>query len=430
MVLVEEAEQIILAHRKDYGTETLPPDQCLGRVLAEDIVADRDLPPFDRVTMDGIAIRYEAFQRGVCTFRIKATQSAGAPPIDISDDDECIEIMTGAALPSTTDTVIPYEEINIVNGIATVKIETVAPHKNIHPRGKDKKQHELLVRAGIRITPAIINAAAAVGKTQLQVKKNPRVIILSTGDELVDIRDTPTAYQVRRSNNYGLRAVLQQEGVTADLQHLPDNPDIIERQLQQYLQEYDVILLSGGVSMGKFDYVPAALEKLQITKGFHKVRQRPGKPFWFGHRTNGTHNVSDPHHPAGPHDLCKPHHPGNAGHPTSTLIFAFPGNPVSAFLCLHRYFLPWLKATQGLSWHSPVAVLDQDFSFSPSLQYFLQVRLHIGSQGQVLATPVEGHGSGDFANLLDTDAFLELPLNREAFKKGEVYPVWVFKQVL
>jgi molybdopterin molybdotransferase len=406
MVLVEEAERVILGYSKDYGDEALALDFCLGRVLAEDILADRDLPPFDRVTMDGIAIRYEGLRRGIRQFRIKATQAAGEGPIDIGTDDECIEIMTGAVLPSSTDTVIPYEEIDMADGYATVTTDSIVAHQNIHPQGKDKKQHEVLVGAGTVITPAVIAVAAAVGRVSLSVRKNPWIIIISTGDELVDIGDVPATYQIRRSNNYALRAALAQHDVAADMLHLPDAPDIIQAQLNQCVRDYDVILLSGGVSMGKFDFVPEALEKLQVKKLFHKVRQRPGKPFWFGEYTNGAHGAS------------------------GALVFAFPGNPVATFLCFYRYFLPWLKASWGIVSHPSHAILNTDFTFRPPLQYFLQVKLDIDPSGQLLATPIEGHGSGDFANLLATNAFLELPAGREEFKKGEVFPAWVFKSIM
>jgi len=352
------------------------------------------------VTTDGIAIRYDSYKTGIRQFRIKATQAAGEAPIDIAADDECIEIMTGAVLPSSTDTVVPYEEIEIVEGKATLTTSSIRARQNIHPRGKDKKQHDLLVPAGALISPAVIAVASAVGKASLSVRKNPRTIIISTGDELVDIADVPATFQVRRSNNYALRAALKQYGVSADMLHLPDDAAIIGARLADCVRAYDVILLSGGVSMGKFDFVPDALEKLQVKKLFHKVRQRPGKPFWFGH------------------------YPGGA------LVFAFPGNPVSTFLCFHRYFVPWLKASVGITNRPPYARLNADFTFHTPLQYFLQVKLEIDPQGQLLAIPVEGHGSGDFANLLVTDAFLELPMEREEFKKGEVFPVWVFGRVL
>jgi molybdopterin molybdotransferase len=400
MVSVEEAERIILQQCKDFGTEIVSFDSCLGKVLAEDILADRDLPAFNRVTMDGIAIDYEAFKNGTRSFKIKAAQSAGGQPIDINSNNECIEIMTGAALPSTTNTIIPYEVVEIKNGIATINTETVSISQYIHHKGKDKKQNEMLVEANQFITPTIISIAATVGKTTLRVKKAPGIIIISTGDELIEINEIPSPFQIRRSNNYILHAALKQFAINADMLHLPDEPTIIEKELQGFIDKYDVIILSGGVSMGKFDFVPSALEKLQVKKLFHKVRQKPGKPFWFGI------------HEKGP------------------LVFALPGNPVSTFMCFQRYFLLWLKSSWQIKINNNCAILNADFTFKTALQYFLQVKLHINEKGELLAAPVEGNGSGDVANLLQADAFMELPLERNECKKGEVFPIWAFKQIL
>ena len=276
--------------------------------MAEDIKADRDLPPYNRVTMDGIAICYNALERGVTIFKIKAVQAAGEQPVDIDDQEECIEIMTGAALPSTVDTVIRYEDLHIENGWSKLLISDIKKGQNIHRQGSDKKAGDTLCSQGQYVTPAIVSLAASVGKVKLLVKKQPKVMIISSGDELVDVADKPSTYQIRRSNNYTLKAALQKQGLEADMLHIPDNPEVTRKKLEECLQRYDVILLSGGISMGKFDYIPQALEDMQVKKLFHKVKQRPGKPFWFGRHDNGA------------------------------LVFAFPGNPVATFMCLHRYF--------------------------------------------------------------------------------------------
>jgi molybdopterin molybdotransferase len=397
MTTVEEAEKIILAQLKDYGTETVSFELALGRVLAENITADRHLPPFNRVTMDGIAIAYKAIEQDITTFNIKAIQAAGDEPVVINAVDECIEIMTGAALSPTVDTIIRYEDLEIINGQAKLLIPDIKKGQNIHLKGKDKTKGDIVAAKNQLVTPAIISLAASVGKAELSVKKLPKVMIISSGDELVDVADTPTDYQIRRSNNYTIKAVLKQHSLNADMLHIPDDAEITRQQIQNCLQNYDVILLSGGISMGKFDYIPQALEDLQVQKLFHKVEQRPGKPFWFGRHSNGI------------------------------LVFAFPGNPVATFMCLHRYFLVWLNATLGLPEKSPVyAVLDKDFTFMPRLKYFLQVKLNFNERGWLMATPIEGNGSGDFANLADTDAFIELPLERNEFKQGEVYKVIEF----
>jgi len=399
MITVEEDEKIIQAELRDYGAEIMPFELTLGRVLAENIKADRDLPPFNRVTMDGIAISYDALENGISSFHIKATQAAGDPQIMVFEPDHCIEIMTGAALPPSVDTVIRYEDLEMRAGLASVIVNhtDIKQGQNIHYQGRDKKKDDIVATSGQLITPAIISLMASVGETELRVRKLPRVVIISSGDELVEVEQTPLMYQIRKSNNYTVKAILQENGIDAAMMHIPDNPEVTQKIIKECLQNFDVLLLSGGISAGKFDYIPKALEELQVEKLFHKVQQRPGKPFWFGKHANGA------------------------------VVFAFPGNPVATFMCMYRYFLPWLQATLGLNAKQPVyAVLNKDFHFQPELKYLLQVKLKINEQGRIIAMPVEGNGSGDFANLADTDAFMELPLEKKEFKKGEVYRVWQF----
>jgi molybdopterin molybdotransferase len=223
-------------------------------------------------------------------------------------------------------------------------------------------------------------------------------MIISTGDELVEINRSPEPHQIRRSNVYRLRATLDQLGIPADTHHMKDNYEEIAEKLRQIAAEYEVIILSGGVSKGKFDYLPDVLEDLGVKKLFHRIRQRPGKPFWFGESPKGK------------------------------LIFALPGNPVSSFLCTHRYFIPWLRKCLGYPDRSqPHAILKEDFTFTPDLTYFLQVRVDYDEQGRIWATPEEGNGSGDLANLVDADAFLQLPRGRNEFKAGEVFPLFFYR---
>ena len=401
MILVEEADKIIRSQIKDFGTEKINFESALGRVLAEDLKSDRDLPPFNRVTMDGIAINYDAFKKGIRSFPIKTVQAAGDIPVDINAKNECIEIMTGAALPETTDTIIRYEDLDIKNGIATIIVESIKRGQCIHSKGKDKKQNEIVAAANQFITPAVTGMCASIGKKELLVKKLPRVIIISSGDELIDVNQKPSPYQIRHSNTYTIKAALQQYSIYAEMLHIPDNPEITKQQIKTCLQQYDIIILSGGISMGKMDFIPQALKELSVENLFYKVQQRPGKPFWFGKHSDGV------------------------------LVFAFPGNPVSVFMCLYRYFLPWLKSSLALNCNQNLcAVLNEDFSFKIPLQYFLQVKLNINEKGRLIATPQEGNGSGDFANLLASDAFMELPLEQDNFTKGEVFRIWPFEEVV
>lgn len=401
LITVAAAEDIILSHARGFGSEIVPFQQAMGRILADDILADRALPPYNRVTMDGIAISYAAFQSGLRSFNICTTMAAGSePPATVAPAD-CVELMTGCALPPATDTVIRYEDITIHDGIATVDLAVLKQGANVHLAGSDKLKGDVVVKAGTIVDAAVISMAASVGKHQLNVLRLPSVVVLSTGNELVDVHEEPALYQVRRSNSYTIQAALKQYGIEAQLLHVHDDLQATKAVLQSCFNDFDVVMLSGGVSMGKFDYVPQALQDAGVTQHFHKVMQRPGKPFWFG-----THAVSN------------------------TCIFAFPGNPVSAFLCLYRYFLPWLQKSWG-TWQPqrPVAVLGAAVSFQPNLQYFLQVSLAVSEKGSIVATPVSGNGSGDFSNLLLSDAFMELPAGITNFNEGDVYPIWPFKQI-
>lgn len=237
-----------------------------------------------------------------------------------------------------------------------------------------------------------------MGKAELRVSRAPRVAILSTGDELVPIEATPAPQQIRRSNGYLLQATLAPYVAEATPMHLPDDKALIRERVAEVFETYDVVLLSGGVSMGKADFIPAVMEELGVRRLFHKIRQRPGKPFWFG--------------------LWQ----------EQTPVFALPGNPVSTFVGCTRYVLPWLRRHLGQPDAAPrFATLAEDYHFAPPLTYFLQVRVETTPEGQCLARPVPGHGSGDFANLLDANAFLELPAERSQFQAGEVLPMLAFR---
>jgi len=401
MVTVAEAEQIILAQPNDFGSEMVPFISAMGRTLAEPITADRDLPPYNRAMMDGIAISYAAFKAGHRSFPIQAIIAAGDAPVNLAGECRCVEIMTGAAAPANADAIVRYEDLVIKNGVATINTENVKAGQSIHPRGRDRKHGDVVVPAGALVDAAVVSIAASVGKHMLPVYKVPRAVVITTGDELVDVDEQPNPYQIRRSNSYTIKSELLQWGINAELMHIPDEPGTTKSAIEDALGNFDVLLISGGVSAGKYDYVPNALEELGVSKLFHQVQQRPGKPFWFGRTAEGK------------------------------LVFAFPGNPVSTFLCLHRYFIPWLRQGRALSsGNAKHAVLATDVTFTPAVQYFLQVIVAPDDQGRLMAMPAEGNGSGDFSNLVETNAFMELPLEMSNFKKGEVYRIYPFKKII
>ncbi len=401
MLTVSQAAEIVLSHALPLETEAVTLDSALHRVLRKPLTADRDFPPFDRVSMDGIAIAHQAFARGQRSFLVESVQAAGAPAQTLAQPNAAVEVMTGAILPIGTDTVIRYEDLEMAQGMATVQTEDVRMGQNVHPRAHDRRAGDLIVPAGTLIGPAEIGVAATIGKHLLEVARLPRVAIITTGDELVRVQDTPLPHQIRMSNAHALQALLTPWGIHAAHLHLPDDLKATRQALEAALPHTDAFLLSGGVSAGKYDYVPQALEALGFERLFYKVSQRPGKPFWFGERQG------------------------------RQVVFALPGNPVSAFLNALRYVIPWLRRSLGMP-DAPVpkALLAASFSFKPSLTYFLQVRLQINAQGQLLAWPVAGKGSGDLANLADADGFMELPLERSQFEAGEAFPLWLYRHAI
>ncbi len=398
MIPVEEAIQILNDHVVHFGTEQLPLDQCMGRILAEDFVADRDMPPYDRVTMDGIALAFSDYASGQRQFAIVGMAAAGSPQQQLTTTGTCLEAMTGASLPVGTDTVIRYEDLTIANGTATVNIDTVTQGQNVHNRGEDRAQGALVVPRGTVISSAEVGVGATLGKHQVQVSRSPKTVIISTGDELVEVNEQPLPHQIRKSNIYRLGATMARYGIQADKAHLDDKLDEIIAQLEPMLQQYEVIMLSGGVSKGKFDFLPEALTKLGVQKQFHKIKQRPGKPFWFGR------------------------HPGGA------LVFALPGNPVSSFMCTQQYFIPWLlRCLQATPQPAGYARLARAVHFKPDLTYFAQVHLQTDAQGVLWAHPEEGHGSGDLANLVQADAFIELPRGKDVYPEGQAFKLLPYR---
>lgn len=397
MITVEQAEFILLRNVTDFGTQPVNLSQAVGRVLKEPLIADRDFPAFDRVTMDGIAIRHEAFTLGLKTFEVKGMAAAGDPVMALHHKEHCLEVMTGAVLPLGADCVIRYEDLDIQEGRAHVLVDNITCRQNIHAKGSDRKAGTRIISTGRLLSPAEIGVAATIGKENILVSRIPKVAIIATGDELVGIHETPLPHQIRSSNSYMLAAALKPYGVDPILLHIPDEKGEVLRRLGKVLEDFEVILLSGGVSEGKKDYIPSALQELGVRQFLHKIGQRPGKPFWFG---------------------------GNA----ASFVFGLPGNPVSALACYCRYVVPWLKACMGVpALEQPWAMLQKSISFAPDLTYFAQVKITYTSDGRLSALPVEGKGSGDLANLADADGFIQLPKGKNFFNEGEVFPFYGYR---
>ena len=376
-----EAEALIRAHAAALPAASLPLTNLVGTILRERIVAGFDQPPFDRVTMDGIAFSVAAYERGQRAFRIAGTQGAGAPPLALTNAEHCIEVMTGAMLPAGCDCVVPVEKISIADGVAQLMPEAAPESRaNVHARGTDSRRDEELLLPGMRLGPAEVAVLAANGRTHASVTRPPRIVVISTGDELVEPGKPLAEWQIHRSNVYAVMAALQRRGFAhPTLDHLPDDPAILRARLAEHLAANDVLILSGGVSMGRFDYIPQVLGELDVRVVFHKVAQRPGKPLWFGVAAGGQ------------------------------TVYALPGNPVSTLVCLARYVFAGLETSLAATPRPLDSIaLGERFEVKPALAMFIPVQIaSTHTQRRAVLKPTRG--SGDFTSLIGTDGFVELP---------------------
>ncbi|MEY4933551.1 MAG: hypothetical protein RLZZ403_1871 [Pseudomonadota bacterium] len=399
MLSPPEAEAAIAREVPGAPSATLPLTGLVGRLLREAIVAERDQPPFHRVSMDGFAIASQAWDRGVREFAIVGTQAAGAPQTSLPDPDACIEIMTGAVLPEGCDCVIPVEHTTNLGERIRLADDVVArAWLNVHLRGSDSRAGDRLLEAGSLLGPAEVAVVASAGLATASVAAEPRIMVISTGDELVEPGEPIRDWQIRRSNAYAVVAALQRRGfLKVAHDHLPDDLDVLRERLRVHLDMHDVLVLSGGVSMGKFDFIPKVLAELGVRTVFHKVAQRPGKPMWFGVRN-----------------------PGKA-------VYALPGNPVSTLVSCIRYVVPGLEASLGKARTAPLqVVLGSDASVSADLSLFLPVTLAQDGSGRQVATPKPTRGSGDFVSLTATDGFVELVPGPRAAQAGALVPFYAW----
>lgn len=384
MISVDRAWQLVAGEFQTVRTEEVSLAESLGRVLAEDILADRDGPPFNRVAMDGIAIVAKNLENQK-TFKIESMARAGEPQKKLHNPENAIEVMTGAPLPEGCDSVIRYEDLKIENGKATVDSSVPSLVANVHFKGSDFKKNEVIVAKNTPIHAPMIGILASAGKSRVQVIRQPKIAIVSTGDELVDVEQMPLDHQIRRSNLYALDAILRSFGFSSiELVHLPDEPQTIFHKLKSLLEEVDVLILSGGVSEGKFDFIPQTLSDLGVEQLFHKVSQRPGKPLWFGKK--------DEKH-----------------------VFALPGNPVSCLVCLRRYFI---EAACEMNLSKEV-ILEVGVQVKGDRVFFQPVKLK-NVQGKLMAFPIRGNGSGDYLTLKDSDGFVELDPQYNPFTESKI----------
>lgn len=395
MLSTSEASSAIASTLRPLGIEQVALARACGRVLRQTVRAERDQPPFDRVMMDGIAVRYSDLANGMRELPVQGMLAAGDPATKL-EPGKALEIMTGAPLPTGADCIIPVERISIEGTTALLEVDyEPGQGQFIHRRGSDYREGAELLVAGSYIGPLELAIIASAGLAEVAVSAEPAIGVVSTGNELVPAGQPVAPHQIRLSNGPALVAMLESEaGAKAEHAHLPDEPREMLRRIGELLERCDVLVLSGGVSMGKADHVPRVLGELGVEVVFHKISQRPGKPMWFGMT------------------------------PAGKAVFALPGNPVSSLVCCRHYVIPALRTMAGLRTPAPeFAALAQDVAFEPRLTNFLPVRLVSNAAAQVLAMPVQTNTSGDFASLAGTDGYVELAPERSRFPSGTVLPL-------
>ena len=397
MTTVSEAAALIAAEMQPWPTAIEPLESVVGRVLAADVVAERDIPAFDRVTMDGIAIDGAAWQAGTRVFRIEGVQAAGVPAMKIETADQCIRVMTGAVMPAGCDTVIPVERLVVENDHAKVEASAqVQPGQFVHCRGSDRAAGDTVLRTGTRIGAPEMAVLASVGQANVTVSRVPRIAVISTGDELVGVDEPVAAHQIRSSNDRAIAAALQTHHCAAVTRRtLRDKPAALLAELEALHADHDALILSGGVSMGDFDFVPGALKHLGARLVFHRIDQKPGRPMWFG--------MSGADKP----------------------IFALPGNPVSTLVCMTRYVVPALRTALGLQTRREFARLTDTLTNGPrGWTWFVPVTVESQPDGGAVA---QAHGintSGDFSSLAGTDGIAELGTEEADRRAGTVVEVF------
>jgi molybdopterin molybdotransferase len=389
LISITEARHRVLDATTPLGPETVALDDALGRVLAQDVTAAGDVPPFPCSAMDGYAVMAGDAGR---TLRIVGESRAGTPSGHRLVEGEAIRISTGAAIPPGATAVIPQEKVALDGGDAIHTNAASSPGEHIRGAGEDMRARTVVLTAGARLGPVALGAAAAAGAGSVIASRRPRVTVLCTGDELRAPGEPLGPGEIHNSNAPMLTGLAQRTGaVTAPARRLPDDRDATTEGIGQALDQSDVVIISGGVSVGPHDHVKPALDALGVREVFWSVALQPGKPTWFGV-------------PA-------------AGHP---LVFGLPGNPVSAVVTFSLFVAPALAALQGGPAPAPpraTALLGVDVRRNPGREQMIRVRLSDEDDG-VWAYPNGGQGSHILTSLLGADALALIPSGEGELPRG------------
>ena len=402
MISIDEALGILLKNIPERKTEHIPFHQSLGRVLAEDIAATSDIPPFNRATMDGFAVRAADVRNAPVELILGGEARAGGGVPEKLKPKEAISIMTGAPVPEGADAVQIVEVCTVSPCESKVTVlEPVEPGDNIAPMGREAISGDVIIKAGRVAGPAEIALLATFGYAEVPVYARPAVAILATGDELVEFNETPRPDQIRNSNTYCLAAQLRLLGIEADYLGIArdEKEDLREKILAGL--ERDVLIITGGVSMGDYDFVRDVFEELGVEILFSKVAIKPGKPTVFARRGN-------------------------------RLVFGLPGNPLSSLITFECFARPVLGRMCGMKrpeLHRMRGALVEDVRQTPGRTAFLPARAQWTPNGWSVQ-PISWKNSADMIGFSGANATLIFPGERELLSRGETVEIMLLPDFL
>lgn len=396
MISVNKAKLLIQENIQALPVQFVPLPLAAGYTLSKDVYAKTDIPAFEQSSMDGYAIR---FQERNLPLVIHGEMQAGAEIQYALIPGQAARIFTGAPLPTGADTVVMQEKAEVKGGILTVLDTGLTKGLHVRNKGAEVKKDSLAMTKGCRLTPAAIGFLAGIGETEVEIYSTPSVGVIITGKELKQPGNELAFGQVYESNSYSLSAALQQAQITKiKLYAADDNLDELTAVLKESLQNHEMVLLTGGVSVGDYDFVTKATELNGITQVFHKVKQKPGKPLYFGRKEN-------------------------------KLIFGLPGNPSSVLSCFYQYVLPALKWMGGAEkdqsdgLQTIEAVLTHDYKKAAGLTHFLKAHFERGK-----VTPLNAQESFRMSSFAQANCMIELAEEETEFLAGSKLKIYLLPQ--
>lgn len=411
MISVAEAIRIVKNQTTKLQPEAIPLAEALGRYLADDIIADSDLPPFNRAQMDGYAVRAADIETATpdapTRLRIAGESAAGRGWHNEMRSGEAVRIMTGAPVPKGADSVQQVEltrevdgnlEVDTnreLNGSGVVEIfHAVETGRSIVPRGTEIKEGDTVLRSGEHINAAMTAVLASFGYAEVKVGRRPRAAVLATGTELVRVNQKPGQDQIRDSNTYSLAAYAAQAGAEVDCLPLAgDDTELLKEQIDQASKTSNLVVASGGVSMGVYDFTKAALKELDAEIFFERVALRPGKPTVFARLPNGT------------------------------FVFGLPGNPVSVSVTFNLFARTAILAMQGaqqVTLEEHFARLERNVKGSEDRESYLPALLKTDQAGYFVAEPLKWGGSSDFVAFARANGLIKVPTGTKTLNTGSI----------